>query len=285
MLGGSTGPESGERILWAASWMDRAAPEGSPDAVVRSMLDRRTPLIRLASEAVDGLHGRFEQVTAMWPLLMPHHPDLLAARSHARLHRGLAENRAATEPLLDALGASRQRTGRPTCSALLLGLAAKNVSERTRAVDAVLDLAGRDLLDGPVLGDTLAALLTADVVVGSRVLPGLHEAARADSRAAAAVLDALVTALPALPGRRDAHLFVNLLAQLAVEQGRAVSLPEAFRQAAASTVRRSWRGPADVSHKPDRRGAPPNDTGALIAAGRGDRRIWALHRRMLEHGR
>ena len=27
------------------------------------------------------------------------------------------------------------------------------------------------------------------------------------------------------------------------------------------------------------------DTGALIAAGRGDRRMWALHRRMLERGR
>nr|MDQ3612430.1 twitching motility protein PilT [Actinomycetota bacterium] len=27
------------------------------------------------------------------------------------------------------------------------------------------------------------------------------------------------------------------------------------------------------------------DTGALIAAARGDRRMWALHRRMLERGR
>ena len=26
-----------------------------------------------------GAAARFEQVTAMWPLLLPHHPDLLAA--------------------------------------------------------------------------------------------------------------------------------------------------------------------------------------------------------------
>ena len=38
----------------------------------------------------------------------------------------------------------------------------------------------------------------------------------------------LVEALPALAGRREAHQFVDLLAQLAIERGRTVALPEPF---------------------------------------------------------
>lgn len=38
--------------------------------------------------------------------------------------------------------------------------------------------------------------------------------------------------MTALPGRRDAHLFVDLLAQLATERDRVVPLPEPFVAAA-----------------------------------------------------
>lgn len=90
-----------------------------------------------------------------------------------RLNRGLAKNRSASEPLLEALGASREVTGPPTSSARALGLGARNGGERTRAVDAVIDLAHRRLLDGRCLGDQLRALLAADALVGSRVAAGL----------------------------------------------------------------------------------------------------------------
>jgi hypothetical protein len=208
---------------------------GSPTSVVAALLDRTDPLENLALEENDGEYaGRFEQVTAMWPLMLPHHPDLLAAHSHARLNRGLTRNRSATEPLVAAIGASNQPVGAPSASAVLLALAAKNGVERTRGVDALVDLSSRAFLDGALLGAQLSELLGADIVVGSRIVPGLAESARADPRSARMVLDCLTTALPVLPGRRDAHQYVDLLAQLAVEQGRSVQLPPPFIQAATA---------------------------------------------------
>jgi hypothetical protein len=45
-------------------------------------------------EARDGEYeSRFEQVTGLWPLLLPHRPELLAAHAHARLNRALTRNR------------------------------------------------------------------------------------------------------------------------------------------------------------------------------------------------
>jgi hypothetical protein len=44
-----------------------------------------------------------------------------------------------------------------------------------------------------------------------------------------------VAALAAFDGRRDAHMFIDLMAQLATERGQVVPLPEVFVAAAAST--------------------------------------------------
>jgi hypothetical protein len=77
-------------------------------------------------------------------------------------------------------------------------------------------------------------VLKADAVTGARVAASLTDAARVDRRTATVVLDSLVAALPALPGRRDAHLFVDLLAQLAVDAGRGITLPDPFMAAAAA---------------------------------------------------
>jgi type II secretory pathway component PulF len=63
----------------------------------------------------------------------------------------------------------------------------------------------------------------------------MGDAARAEPRAGDALLDCLVTALAAFQGRRDAHAFIDLMAQLATERSRGVTLPEAFAAAAAST--------------------------------------------------
>ena len=85
-----------------------------------------------------------------------------------------------------------------------LSFAAKNATERTAAVDALVDLARRGLLDGTELGMQAAALMKQDLVVGQRVAQGLVDVARADTVATAAVLDALTALMPVLPGRRDA---------------------------------------------------------------------------------
>lgn len=235
IVGRSPGRYRDDEYERAVTWRDRASPRGAVDDLVPALLDRRDPLRNLALEAADGEYaGRFDQVTAMWPLMLPHNPDLLAAHAHARLNRGLQKNRAATEPLVDAIGRASTPLGPPAASALVLALAAKNGVERARAVDAIVDSSERFTLSGGLLGTQLAALLQADVVVGSRIVPGLAEAAKVGPAAASMVADCLVEALPALPGRRDAHSFVDLLARLAVEQKRTVRLPTAFVDAARS---------------------------------------------------
>jgi hypothetical protein len=212
-----------------ATWRDAAGTKGATDDAVAAALDRRDPLRLLGVEAQDGEYGsRFEQVTALWPLLLPHHPELLAAHAHARLSRALDKNRSGTEPLLDALARGRTMTGPIVCSALTLGLSARNGNERTRAVDALVDLADGNHLDGQQLGRQINRLLQAGVVTGSRVASSLAEADRASARMAAPILDALQTLLPGLPGRRDALLFVDLAAQIAKRQGRTVELPVEF---------------------------------------------------------
>jgi hypothetical protein len=122
-------------------------------------------------------------------------------------------------------------------SALLLGLSARDGVERTHAVDAVLDLAAESAIDGIALGSELAALLRADAVVGTRVATGLSEVFRADSAMAEVVVNCLVPALDAVEGRRDAHQFVDLLADAAIAAGRKVRLPAAFEALAGSSAK------------------------------------------------
>jgi hypothetical protein len=233
VIGTSHGQHRTDRYDTAATWRDRNAPAGAVDRLVAAALDRRDPLPSLGLEAGDGEDAnRFEQITAMWPVMLPHHTDLLAAHAHPRLVRALTKNRSGTEPLLDGIGASRHPVGGPAQTALLLGMSAKNGVERTRAVDALADLAVRRRLDGSALGTQLSRLLTAGAVVGTRVITSLSEAARTGGATGAVVLDALTAALPSVPGRRDAHHFVDLLAQLAVAHGRTVSLPDDLRRAA-----------------------------------------------------
>lgn len=218
-----------QQVLTGITWRDALSPSGSADDLVRSIFDRRDPLLNLALEAADGEYtGRFDQVTALWPLMLPYHADVLAAHAHPRLIRALTKNRNGTEPLLEGLGAARGPVGAPAMSALILGLAAKNGGERTRAVDAIVDLSDRGLLNGRGLGTQLAELLGTDVFVGSRLVSGLADAARAGTSAAAVVVDCLIEVLPSMGGRRDAHQFIDLLAQVAVEQRRTVTLPEPF---------------------------------------------------------
>lgn len=219
----------------AVTWRDAGSPEGSPERLAAAVLDRRDPLLNLALEAADGEYtARFGQVIALWPLMLPHHPDLLAAHAHPRLNRALAKNRSGTEPLLEALGAADRPLGPPAFSALTLGLAAKNGVERTRAVDSIVDLSDRTMLDGRALGEVMASLLAKELIIGSRVVPGLIDAARSSGQAADAIVDCLSTLLPALDGRRDAHQFIDLLAQLAIQLGRTVALPEPFAAIAES---------------------------------------------------
>lgn len=226
-VGPSPGHYRNEALDPGIAWSDRHALRGQLDDVAKAVLDTSNPLELLALQAADGEYGnRFDQVTACWPLLLPHHPDLLAAHSHGRFNRALTKNRNGTEPLIEALGRSQRPLGPPAYSALVLAASAKNGGERTYATDAFIELASGSRLDGEVLGKALSDLLATGVVVGNRCVQTLAEAERADPRVAAPVARAIEVLLPSAPGRRDTHLFVDLLATAARRVGIQVRLPD-----------------------------------------------------------
>ena len=219
-------------------WQDRApAPCGLSDPLA-AVLNRAAPLQNHGDDAgIDWSTREFETTIALWSVMLPHHPDLLAAHSHPRLLTGLHVDRsenAGTAPLFDALATTRQPLGEPALAALALGISALDRGERTRAVDAVIELGDRGALDGTAFGRVVAQLLRQDIVVGNRLVNALADAAESSVRTADAILDSLIAVLDAVADRRDAHLFVDLLAQLATRRGRSVRLPDAFTKALAA---------------------------------------------------
>ncbi|KRD43409.1 hypothetical protein ASE38_03925 [Cellulomonas sp. Root930] len=246
---GSATDTSGTVHHGIVAWVDRESAPGSAGDLIAAVLDRSDPLPGAALEAEDGIWGTaFAQVTASWPWLVPHRPDLLAAHLHPRLWRSLTREQSAAEPVLAALGRSTVPVGPVTCSALVLGMAANNPVTRTVATDALIDLGAA--AHPQDVASEIGFLLAARVVVGSRLLESLLDASQVDP---ALVLDILVATLPAVVGRRDAGRWVDAVAALATSLGRTVDLPAAFRDAAAgrrsSALARACRrvplGPSD----------------------------------------
>ena len=211
-------------------WGDPASPRGDVDRLVPAVLDRRDPLPLAAVEAQGGENSpRAEQLTALWPLMLPHHLDLLAAHAHPRLFRALTKNRSGGAPLVAAIGASSQRGGAPTASALALALAAREVPVRIAAIDALVARADRGLVDASVLAEQVGLLLADDIVIGTRIVDTLAEAARASDAAATATLRVLARLAPAVAGRREAHRWIDLLADLSRRLSLPVALPPTLR--------------------------------------------------------
>ncbi|MGH3345494.1 MAG: hypothetical protein ACRDO4_00805, partial [Nocardioides sp.] len=168
---------------------------------------------------------RFEQLVATWATYLPHLPDLFASHLHPVLHRDLAKDRGAGTTTMDALARSATPTGPVESSALVLGLAAKDVRVRTAAQDAVIDRARHGLLDGEETGRQLAAHLADGTVVGQRVVAGLQAVAEVEDRAVLPVLATLETVLPVTEGRRDASAWVTLAADLVQRTGHRLVVP------------------------------------------------------------
>lgn len=217
-------------------WGDPASPRGDVDRLVPAVLDRRDPLPLAAVDAQAGENSpRAEQLTALWPLMLPHHLDLLAAHAHPRLFRALTKNRSGGAPLVAAIGASSQRGGAPTASALAMALAARETPVRIAAIDAFVARADRGLVDASVLAEQTGLLLAEDIVIGTRIVDALAEAARATDAAATATLRVLAHLAPAVAGRREAHRWIDLLAELSRRLSLPVALPPSLRVLAAGS--------------------------------------------------
>lgn len=214
-----------------ASWRDAGGPgkrRARDDDPIDALLTGPDALVRFP--------GDIETLcTHPWPLMFPHHPDLLAAYGHGALIRAVRTSRCPV-PVLAALGRGA-RASSVTASALVLGLSAKDPVGRVAAADALADLSGHGALDGADLGREIGRLVAAGAVVGSRVARSLQDAGRSHGPAAALVAVAATTVLPVLGRRPDAHLFVAALADAATATGQEVTLPADLETLAASRSR------------------------------------------------
>lgn len=215
-------------------WQD-ATPEPDPaDEFVGSVLDRRDMARRGDAElraSWDGEHTS-ESQRGMWPLMLPHHRELLAAHAHPVLAVAVTSKYATSVPLILGLGGGTSMTGPVACSALAVALTAEAVAHRAAATDALIELATYGCLDGEELGRQTLRVLEGPNVVGTRIADGLGEAGRALGPLAAPVLDAHVALFPVLRDRRDGHAFAETAADLATSLGRKVVLPPGLAELA-----------------------------------------------------
>jgi Family of unknown function (DUF6493) len=241
-----------ERVTWRlpwsrtdepAVWQDARAAVGSPSDPVKALLDLRDMVSRFAESQIE-TRGPFSYTTVTWPLLLPHHPEQLAAHAHTRVvgallptvTTGVDANDSGAAPLLAAIGAAPTAPGMVACSALGYGLSAPAALDRTTATDALIELGTHGLL-GSELGPQLALHLADGHVTGSRIAGALDDAARALGPLGGQILDTLEAVLSVMRGRRDAHLFVDLTGRLANELERTVVLPAPLRDLAATRAR------------------------------------------------
>ncbi|WP_030736468.1 DUF6493 family protein [Streptomyces griseus] len=131
-----------------------------------------------------------------WTATLPEDPETLAAWLLPDLLFAADEGQRGAVGFLPALAESSGVTGGATHLALAYALGARHQEDRTAAVDALLVLAGRDRLDGALLGRELAILVDRDLVKVNRTADALGTAA--DTGAHRTVLAVLAAMLPGL---------------------------------------------------------------------------------------
>ncbi|GAA4984720.1 DUF6493 family protein [Actinopolymorpha pittospori] len=224
-------------------WRNTSAPNGSAERIIPSLLGLQDPLSRAGYrwDDSDPLYSRRpHQMVACWPLIAPHHLDMVMAQAHPMLCRNVWEVRDGAVPLIQSLATVTVPPGEPTWSALSLALSGKNPTLRTAAVDAVVGLVSTNLLDGAALGRVSAHHAADKMIVVQRLLRSLEEAANVDAACTWRVLDVLAALLPGLVGHRDLGRALLLTDELAQRCGRTLELPHEPRvsPAAAKTIQR-----------------------------------------------
>jgi hypothetical protein len=148
-----------------------------------------------------------------WPMLLPHHPDLVAAHAIPHLHMQANHADSSGSAFFPQLAETAGRPGPVTHLALAYGLAADRLDNRVAALDALLILAARGLLRPELLGRMAAALWKRSLIRSNRLLASLDAAEQAGAIAevfgvAAAVIEDFA-ATPAQRGLPDLLLLAT----------------------------------------------------------------------------
>lgn len=179
-----------ERFVIRRSETMRIAPRFSPFHELIAAPDRPpspiTALSRLPDPddaelfADDGSSAQAAR-TALWPPLLPYHPEIVAAHAIPVLYQQANDARD-RNALLPMLATTAGWPGAVTHLALAYGLAAGRAENRASAVEAMVTLAARGLLDPRALGALCGELWVERMVKPNRLLSSLDAAAQAGAR-------------------------------------------------------------------------------------------------------
>lgn len=177
-----------ERFVIRRSETMRIAPRFSPFHELIAAPDRPpspiTALSRLPDPDDAGLFagdGPGAQA-ALWPSLLPYHPEIVAAHAIPLLYQQANDTARDRNTLLPRLAATAGWPGAVTHLALAYGLAAGRAENRAGAVDAMVTLAARGLLDPRALGALCGELWAERMVKPNRLLSSFDAAAQAGAR-------------------------------------------------------------------------------------------------------
>jgi hypothetical protein len=178
-------------------------------------------------------HGRPNAHTALWPSMLPFDPDIVAAHATPLLYQQANDIARDRNTLLPELARTAGRPGPVTHLALAYGMAAGRTENRAAAVDTLVTLASRQLLDARTLGSLCGELWTGRMLKPNRILLSLDAAAQAGaSREVFAACAAALPALSAQPSVRGLADLLVLAAECARMAGLRGSLPQLVALAA-----------------------------------------------------
>jgi hypothetical protein len=169
----------------------------------------------------------------LWPSLLPYQPEVVAALAVPALYQQANDTARDRDALLPLLAGTAGWPGPVTHLALAYGLAAGRPENRAAAVEALVKLASRQLLDARALGALCGELWVSRMLKPNRLLLSLDAAARAG--AWREVFAAVAAALPALAPQPSVRGLADLLV-LGAECARAADLREELPELGALAV-------------------------------------------------
>jgi hypothetical protein len=176
-----------ERFVIRRSETMRIAPRFSPSHELVAAPDRPPSPITALSQLPDPYDAALfagdgsSAQTSLWPPLLPYHPEIAAAHAIPVLYQQANDARD-RNTLLPLLATTAGWPGAVTHLALAYGLAAGRAENRAGAVDAMVTLAARGLLDSRALGALCGELWVERMVKPNRLLASLDAAAQAGAR-------------------------------------------------------------------------------------------------------
>ncbi|MGH3415131.1 MAG: DUF6493 family protein, partial [Actinocrinis sp.] len=145
----------------------------------------------------------------LWASQLPYHPEVVAGHAVPTLYQQANDTARDRNALLPLLARTAGWPGPVVHLALAYGLAANRAENRAAAVDALVTLAARELLDARALGALCSELWVSRMIKPNRLLLSLDAAAQ--SGAGREVFTVVASALPSLAPQPSVRGLADLL--------------------------------------------------------------------------